>query len=95
MIDQAPEQEQPVSVWYIEIWLEIRDRFKAVVGDAFLFIVVLLILELVSLILARMDYPESRKRILETTHFGGSYSVLLVLIIDLVLKIILTTWRQR
>jgi hypothetical protein len=84
------------QLWFlIEIWYDIRERFKALIGDGLLFIAVLGILEIVDLILARMHYPADLKHLLEATHFWGSFSVLLILVVDLIAKILLSSWRPK
>jgi hypothetical protein len=79
----------------IEVWYDTRHQFKAIVGDGFLFITVLGILEVVYLILNGMPYPADRKHFLESTHFWGAYSVLIILIVDLVMKILLSITRPK
>jgi hypothetical protein len=87
--------QHPRQWFVIEVWYNIRERFIAIIGDAFLFIAVLGILEVVDRILATMHYPADLKHILERTHFWGSYSVLLVLIVNLVVKILLSAWSSK
>jgi hypothetical protein len=79
----------------IEIWLDIRERFKAIIGDAVLFILVLGVLEIVQLVLGVMHYRADLKNIIEVTHFWGSYSVLVVLIVNLVVKVLISAWIRR
>jgi len=79
----------------IEVWYDTRHQFKAIVGDGLLVPTVLGILEVVYLILNGMPYPADRKHFLESTHFWGAYSVLIILIVDLVMKILLSITRPK
>jgi len=68
----SPDLSPDRRWFFIELWYDIRERFKAILGDGVLFISVLGILEVVDLILGRMQYPAERKHVLESTHFWGS-----------------------
>jgi hypothetical protein len=92
----SPSPVERSQRWFlVEVWLDVRERCKAIVGDGLLFITVLAILEVVDLILGVMRYPEDLKQVLKATHFWGSFSVVLVLIVNLIVKILLSSWRSR
>ena len=87
---------EPARRWFVvEIWYDIREPFKAIVGDAVLFAIVLGALELFGRLLTATHLDKEQKRILESMHFWGLFAVGLILGLDLIVKILLASVRGR
>jgi hypothetical protein len=80
--------DQPTSRQ--RLWNDVEPTARAMVGDAVLFLLGLLVLAgsfLGLLGLDRLGYPKSFIDILEALHFWGYFAVLGVLLLDLLWKV--------
>ncbi|SRR6266576_3644617 len=80
----------PRRHFLLEIWDEKREAFKALVADAFLFLTAFLILIIVFWgfrSLERAGYPRERLAAFETLHYWAYYTVLVIFLADLIMKL--------
>ena len=85
------------SFWR-QVWKDIEPSARAMVGDAALFMlgIIVLALSFLGLLgLASLHYPTKYIDILETLHFWGYFAVLAVLLLDLLSKVASHAfWRE-
>jgi hypothetical protein len=96
-MDEAAVRAPQRSLWR-EIGEDIGPSAKAMLGDAALFLLGLIILAVsfVGLVgLKALQYPPKYIDTLEALHFWGYFSVLAVLLLDLLLKIASHSLRRR
>lgn len=81
-----------------KIWHEIEPSARAMVGDALLFMLGLMVLGFsfaALLALEHVGYPPPYVVALETLHFWGYFCVLAVLLLDLVSKVAAHAFRKK
>ncbi len=76
--------------FFVEIWEENREVFKALVADTLLFLVAFAVLLVVFLGfrgLERAGYPPQRIATFETLHYWVYHGVLVIFLADLIVKL--------
>jgi hypothetical protein len=95
---QATIQPPPPDGFWKRVWKNIEPAVGALVEDAILLVIFILVLSLAYLvlgILAGLGYPASRIETLETIHYYAYLVVFSTFMVDLVMRILLHTFRKR
>lgn len=81
------------SFWFVEIWSEYRNAFKALVAHTLLFAFLIALLTLSHWALGYIDYPIERKEMLDIIHYYGMVIGLVIFVISFIIKLFAFEFR--
>src|ERR1700754_3683058 len=79
---------QSSKYWFVEIWLEYRNTFKALVGDTLVFALVISVLSGAHYVLNRSHLPPERAEVIDKIHFYAYLTFLVIIYGGFILKVL-------
>jgi hypothetical protein len=72
---------------FLEVWEDIREDFKILIKDTIIFALLLFVLALSHLGLGIVDYPETRKSIIDWVHFIAYLIVIIIFLFGFICEV--------